>query len=298
MNVLITGGAGFIGSSLATKISSEGHMVYAIDNLHTGKKENLRGIKNMKFLMADSGSVKDLQIPVPDVIMHLGMPSSAPMYESDKTLEKRTVEEFEKLLEFAKMHSIKVIFASTSSLYGKVPVPHSENLEIKPFDGYTRTRYSIEKTASELSGRNLKTIGLRLFSVYGSGEKHKGRYANVISQFMWSVCRGRSPVIYADGTQTRDFIYIDDVVRAFMLAMEHNDSGIFNVGTGKQTSFNTVVTLINQALGKDINPVYVKNPIANYVLHTMADCRKSSEFLGFRARYDIQTGIKKLAETV
>ncbi|RLG22587.1 hypothetical protein DRN72_01520 [Methanosarcinales archaeon] len=147
----------------------------------------------------------------------------------------------------------------------------------------------------------MNSAGLRFFSVYGENELHKGKYANIVSQFIWTMLEGKSPVIYGDGTQTRDFIYVGDVVRFVELLIKRikkikkaNRSYIFNVGTGKNHSFNDVVSLINDVLGTDIKPIYVENPIKNYVYHTLADMSHSEEIVGFKPRVSLKEGIEKL----
>lgn len=295
MKIIVTGAAGFIGSNLVRELSSAGHRVFSVDNLHTGTEKNIAGLENVRFFSIESGSLDTLTLPFIDVIMHLGMPSSAPMYVKEPELEQKTVNEFRALLEFAKTSDSKVVFASTSSLYGCLPVPQSETMKVRPFDGYTRARFEIERLAREHSkNTGLSSVGLRLFSVYGPGEEHKGIYANIISQFLWKMQKGGRPQIYGDGRQTRDFIFVDDVVTAFMNAMEHDGSGIFNIGTGVRTSFNQVVDMLNEAIGKDIKPIYAPNPIKDYVRHTQADCTIAREEIGFYSSCNLENGIKKM----
>ena len=121
--------------------------------------------------------------------------------------------------------------------------------------------------------------GLRFFSVYGPHEEAKGPYANMITQFLWGMKAREQPVLFGDGTQTRDFTYVKDIVAALLLASEKG-TGIFNAGTGKAFSFNYLVGLINSCLGTDLRPIYRENPIKNYVMHTLADTDKMQS-LGF-----------------
>ncbi|MEM2915573.1 MAG: NAD-dependent epimerase/dehydratase family protein, partial [Candidatus Bathyarchaeia archaeon] len=140
-----------------------------------------------------------------------------------------------------------------------------------------------------------KSVELRFFSVYGPKERFKGEYANVISQFLWSMLKDEPPIILGDGTQTRDFIHIDDVIDALILAMD-KDFGceIFNVGTGVAHNFNQIVEILNKVLGKNIKPIYKPNPISNYVFHTLADTTKAEKILGFKAKITLEEGIRKL----
>jgi UDP-glucose 4-epimerase len=162
----------------------------------------------------------------------------------------------------------------------------------------------------------VNSVGLRYFSVYGPSEKHKGKFANNISQFIWDIQKGKNPVIYGDGSQSRDFTFVDDVVQANILTMikeeqqqkirpyDYSENGsnkheapynIYNIGTGTETSFNQVIAIINKLLGTEIRPIYVKNPIHNYVQHTRADISKAKSELGYEPKWmDIEVGIREL----
>ena len=141
------------------------------------------------------------------------------------------------------------------------------------------------------------SAGMRFFSVYGPKEKSKKQYANMVSQFLWEMMEGKSPVIYGDGTQTRDFTYVKDVVKALRLAMGSDYHGILNVGNGAAYSFNDVIDLINEGIGSEIKPKYVDNPIKNYVSHTLADTSKTKEILGFEACCTLNDGIRSLIKS-
>jgi UDP-glucose 4-epimerase len=203
------------------------------------------------------------------------------------------------ILEYAVEKEVdKVIIASTSSLYSGISDQH-ENITPKVTDYYTEARFAIERLA-ELYNKlyGVKTACLRLFSVYGPNEKYKYKFANILTQFMWNIDAGVSPLIYGDGTQSRDFIHVSDVVEAFMLAERIVPSRhlTFNVGTGISTDFNTVVSLINKYMNKDIKPKHIDMPMKNYVPKTKADLTLSSS-LGFKAKVNLNSGIKKTIES-
>jgi UDP-glucose 4-epimerase len=297
MNFLVTGGAGFIGSNLVNFLLEQNHNVLVIDNLHTGSIENLKG-KNVKFFKEDVGKINSLSLPKLDCIFHNGIYSSSPMYKENPKLVAKALDDFIELLEFCKKTKTKLVFASTSSVYNGISPPHKEDAILKVTDFYTETRIAMERIAKLYSDLyDLKIIGLRYFSVYGPGEKAKGKYANLISQFLWDLLEDKQPMIYGDGSQTRDFIYVDDVVRANFLAFNSNIKfGIYNVGTGKSYSLNEVLQILNSTLNKKIKPIYVENKIKNYVLHTKADVTKAKKELGFSASVSIKEGIKKLID--
>ncbi|MEM1514605.1 MAG: NAD-dependent epimerase/dehydratase family protein [Candidatus Bathyarchaeia archaeon] len=294
MRAIVTGGCGFIGSNLVERLVNDGWDVKVFDNLSTGSLENIKGL-DVEYYAYGYEHMEGL-VPYADVIFHLGMPSSSPMYKSDPFLVGKTINDAIIIFEYARKKKCKVVYASTSSIYNGNPLPYREGMPIYITDYYTECRYAIERLAklyNDLYG--VKSVGLRLFSVYGPKEKYKGKYANIVSQFLWSIMRDEPPIIYGDGSQTRDFIYVSDVANAFILAYEKDfECEIFNIGTGVAHTFNRVVEIINELLGKDIKPIYKPNPIKNYVYHTLADTTKTEKMLGFKASASLKDGIKTL----
>jgi UDP-glucose 4-epimerase len=352
MRFLVTGGAGFIGSNLANallhetknssqypakqqlksqglnRVNDEGNdksnEVIALDDLSLGTPSNLS--KEVRFV---KGSVMDYDLVLElskdsDYIFHQAALSSSPMFLDDPRKGVDTnVMGFMNIMESAKRNKVKrVIYASSSSIYNGLPTPYRESVNVAPRTFYESSFYCREVIAQTYYLEyEVESIGLRYFSVYGPNERHKGRFANNISQFIWDMAeKQKSPIIYGDGTQTRDFTFVDDVVRANILAMgkqnnrsagESNDYdnvkeyrrknnsgsgiGIYNIGTGIQTSFNSVVEIINKSLGSDIRPTYTKNPINNYVQHTLADISLARLELGYEPKWgNVEGGIKHL----
>ncbi len=293
MRFLVTGGAGFIGSNLTEALLERGDQIVILDNLHTGNQENLKGL-NIKFVQGTSSEIVKVKDKL-DGIFHLGIPSSSPMYKENPSLINQAIGDFLNILEYARKTSLKVVFASSSSIYNGNDTPYREDMSIKVMDYYTEARYAMERLAELYHKQHgVRTVALRLFSVYGPKEKFKGKFANVVSQFLWDMKAGKHPVIFGDGTQTRDYIFVKDVVKGFLLAMDKDVSGVFNLGTGKTTSFNDTVGLINKVLGTSIEVEYVKNPIKNYVQDTLADTSKSEKELGFKANFTLEQGLKEI----
>ncbi len=290
MKILITGCAGFIGSNLAKALQT-GNRLWGYDDFSTGRRQNLRGIKIQL--------VKNIAKLKPDLIFHLGMPSSSPMYRENRYKILDGIKTSIDVFELAKNSGAKVVYASSSSLYnGNIP-PFREDMVIKITDFYTETRYFVERLAKLYSDfYGLTAIGLRLFSVYGPNDVGKGKFANVITQFAIDMANGRRPIIYGDGSQTRDFIHVDDVVRAFTIAAKYERTDIFNVGTGRETSFNQLVQMVNSILKTDIRPVYRPNPLKNYVSRTRADMTKSKRLLGFDAKIPFELGLRTYISTL
>jgi len=296
METIVTGGCGFIGSNLVEKLLNEGHHVTVFDNMHTGNLKNLEGL-NVK-VFREPYSKMDSFVSKPDVIFHLGIPSSTPMYKNNPKLVGEAINDAIDIFEFAKKSRCKVVYASSSSIYNGNKPPYTEDLPVLVTDFYTECRYAIERLAKLYNGLyGVKSVGLRFFSVYGPKEKYKEKYANIISQFLWAMTKNEPPEIYGDGTQTRDFIYVGDVVEALMLAMKKDfECEIFNVGTGISHTFNQIIDLLNEMLRKNIKPVYKPNPIKNYVYDTLADTTKAERVLGFKAKTTLREGIKILVE--
>jgi len=351
----VTGGAGFIGSNLANALSHETQNssqypaeqqlksqgvnringernnktndVIALDDLSLGISSNLS--KEVKLV---KGSVMDFDLVLElgkdcDYIFHQAALSSSPMFLNDPRKGIDTnVMGFMNVMESAKRNKVKrVIYASSSSIYNGLPMPYKESVNVAPKTFYESSFYCREVIAQTYNLEyGIESIGLRYFSVYGPNERHKGRFANNISQFIWDMVEKKSPIIYGDGTQTRDFTFVDDVVRANILAMGKQNSrsagegsdndndndnakghwrkdildsgfGVYNIGTGIQTSFNSVVEIINKLLGTDIRPTYTKNPINNYVQHTLADISLARLELGYEPKWrNVEEGIKQL----
>lgn len=295
-NVLVTGGAGFIGSNLVKELVGD-NKIFVIDNLNTGNVINLDPFMDkIQLQVLDTEDIFQVDF-APDVIFHLGMYSSTPMYKENRNLVRKVVDGTTQMLEFAKRHNSRVVLASSSSIYNGHPVPQREDMIPMVTDFYTEARLIAERL-TELYTKmfGIKAICLRFFSVYGPGERSKGRYANLVSQFMWDLQEGRNPVIYGDGKQTRDFIYVKDVVRACVLGAESDRTGIYNVGTGVSHSVNDMVEKLMRAMGKQAQPVHMETPVSNYVMHTQADMTRTESDLGFRAKYTLDDGIKQVLQ--
>ncbi len=300
MRVLVTGGAGFIGSNITEKIS-EDHDVVVLDDLYLGNKKNVDdyGVEFVKGSVMDAELVNKVCKQC-DYVFHNAAMSSSPMFKEQPELGMEVnVLGFMNVMKAALDNGVKkVIYASTSSMYNGNPLPFSENQPITAktfYEASFRTREIVAQTY--YYENNLSSIGLRYFSVYGPKELHKGQNANNISQFLWDMMEGKSPIIYGDGTQRRDFTFVHDVVSANILAMTSNiDFGIFNVGTGIGTSFTDLVALINKILGMSIEPQYIENPLKNYVHDTIADLSLISKSLGYRPQWSLEKGIRFLVD--
>ncbi|MBU6998956.1 MAG: NAD-dependent epimerase/dehydratase family protein [Theionarchaea archaeon] len=295
MRVLVTGGCGFIGSHLVETLKSLGYEVLVVDNLHTGTLDNIRGM-DVHFLRRDCGALTAEEVSHIDGIVHLGIYSSSPMYRKDPSLVGKAVTDFLNMLALARTLDVRMVWASTSSIYNGNPLPWREDMPILVRDYYSEARYFMERLADlHYDWYKTETVGLRFFSVYGPREEAKGQFANLVSQFLWAMREGNPPIIYGDGTQKRDFTHVHDIVKGILRAFDsHVEHDVFNLGTGVSCSLNEVVDLINGVMHSDVQPEYVDNPIKGYITETLADITKARTMLDFRADIDLEKGIQTL----
>jgi nucleoside-diphosphate-sugar epimerase len=303
LKILVTGGAGFVGSNIVKEALKKGWEVNVLDNLFLGKLDNLNDvigeIKLLKGDIRDEKLVRRATRGV-DYVFHQAAVSSSQMFVPDPGLGiSVNVNGFANLLRYSHENGVKrVVYASTSTIYGSLPTPFQEDMHIERCGNfYSMTKFAAEHLAKTFTAeRGIETVGLRYFSIYGPGERPKGKYANLITQFLWWMKKGERPVIYGDGEQTRDFVYVADVVRAnFLAAAKKGVSGeIFNVGGGKPVSVNDATALLNKYLGTDIKPIYKPNPITGYVCKHQADTSKARKMLGFKAKIPFEKGLKML----
>jgi UDP-glucose 4-epimerase len=295
--VLVTGGAGFIGSNLANHLA-EDNDVTAVDDLYLGTPDNLRD--DVEFVQA---SVLDDDLPSDvDVLFHLAALSSRNMHEENPQLGARVnVEGFVNTVEQVRKDGCEtVVYATTSSIYGSRTEPSPEDMEIEAHTGYEASKLARERYGEYYANHyDMNVAGLRFFSVYqgfGGNEAHKGEYANTIAQFADKIAGGESPELFGDGTQTRDFTHVDDVVRACEQVADEELTGVYNVGTGVAYSFNEMVEMINEELGTDVDPAYIETPFDDYVHDTLADASKLQEATGWEPEIDFREGVARVCE--
>ncbi len=293
--ILVTGGAGFIGSNLVHRLYKKNH-VYVMDDLQTGSLGNLKDIvSDVDFIKDRIENIKNYCLDV-DYIFHIGIYSSSPMYRDNPLLIGNAINDMINILELAKKHKSKIVYASTSSIYSGIKPPHREDVIPEVSDFYTEARIPMERISQlydKLYGMDISAM--RFFSIYGYHEKSKKIFANLVSQFLWDMHENKSPILYGDGEQRRDFVFVDDLVDALVLAALNNKGfNVYNVGTGKNYSLNQLVDIVNKHLKTNVKPEYIKMPIKNYVHETLADTKKPEEKLGFKAKISLDEGIDKL----
>jgi len=301
---LVTGGAGFIGSHLVDGLLSEGCEVTVLDDLSTGRLSSLNQLKeHITFYKADIRDQETLEKAARDcdVIFHQAAVVSVPQ-TVDNPVDSAMVNQMGTLfvLEAARKNHVKrVVLASSCAVYGDDPaIPKHENMNPKP-----QSPYAVQKLFGEFYARlyldlyGLETVSLRYFNVYGPRQDPSSPYSGVISIFMTRASSQESPIIYGDGNQYRDFIFVKDVVRFNLLAanIDKASGKIFNVGTGRFIRINKLWEMISHMAGLEIEPEY-KPPRAGDIIESVADIDYAGKALGFEPHYTFEKGLKETFE--
>ena len=297
MKILVTGGAGFIGSHIAEYLVQRGDDVTVLDNLITGSKENLAKISDkINFVNGDIRDHKLLEKLVTDttgVFHEAALASVQQSFSMKDEYNDVNVSGTENIFKLAKEYGFKIVYASSSSVYGnpkKIPV--KEDDERKPINPYAKTKLDGEDLAKKYSEIGVKVIGLRYFNVFG--KRQSKEYAGVIKLFLRRIQQKKSPKINGDGLQTRDFVYIDDVVKANVLAMDSNiNHKFFNVGSGLPTSILDLANLIIDASDLSLKPIHGPE-LSGDVRATQADIKLIRKLLNWEPKMKLDDWLTKV----
>jgi UDP-glucose 4-epimerase len=299
-SIIVTGGAGFIGSNLVKNLADANHVI-VIDDFSTGRINNIQNLITSKKIEFINGSITDLELLQRafkniDYVFHEAAIPSVPRSIKDpvKTNTVNAQGTLNVLIAARDNQVKKVIYASSSSVYGDTPtLPKKEGMTPNPLSPYAVSKLTAEYFC-EIFTRiyTLPTVSLRYFNVYGPWQDPSSEYAAVVPKFITSVLNDRSPIIYGDGEQTRDFTFIDDVVTANILAAESTSTGIFNIAGGKRISIKNLAQLIIQTCGKNIELFY-QSPREGDILHSLADVTRAKDKFNFLSRFNITDGIKE-----
>ena len=296
MKAIITGGAGFIGSNLAEVLSGDNEVII-VDDLSTGNEANIRGLE----IELVKGSVTDLDLlrkifKGADYVFHQAAIPSVPRSIKDpvSTNEANVTGTLNVLIAARDCSVKKVIFASSSSAYGDTPeLPKREDMNPNPLSPYAVTKLIGEYYCNVFDEvYDLKTVALRYFNVYGPKQDPHSDYAAVIPKFIKRIQEGKPPIIYGDGTQTRDFTSVDDVVSANILAAESDAKGVYNVATGKRITINELASVIMAIMGRDLDPIHEKQREGD-VLHSLGDITKAKKDFGYAPGDKLEENLKE-----
>jgi UDP-glucose 4-epimerase len=298
--ILVTGGAGFIGSNVVHHLSKNNEVI-VLDNLSTGKMENLKGFKG-RLIEQDIREIDSLP-PDIDYVFHFAAYISVPgsVLEPEKN-DSINILGTQTVLAASKASGVKkLLFASSAAVYGDVPekeLPVKEDLELRPASPYAGSKMTAEDyclTYNEMFG--LPTTVLRMFNVYGPRQDPKSQYAAVIPAFISRALKGQRPIIYGDGAQTRDFVFVEDVARAFEIAAEKKKSNgqVINIASGKGTTVKQLAQGVAKAIKKKLEPVY-KDPRPGDIRHSVAFVLKAKKILGWETKISLTEGLTKTAD--
>ena len=298
MKILVTGGAGFIGSAVARQFIREGHDVTIVDDFSSGHWSNLIPFAgNVVTLSLPGEASRLLGLRRFDIISHQASITDTTVMDQ-RLMMTNNVEGFRAVLEAAAEWKSRVVWASSASIYGQGHPPMVETQPPQPLNVYAYSKLAMERLAVRFGPRLAQPIvGLRYFNVYGPGEDHKGKFASMIHQLAKQMRAGERPRIFTAGQQKRDFVSVEDVVQANMKALECAQGGIFNVGSGQAASFNEVVRELNRALKTDLPPDYFENPYSFTQDCTQADLTSSKSVLKYMPQYDLRRGIDAYLES-
>lgn len=301
---LVTGGAGFIGSHLARHLLDDGHKVRVLDNLSTGRRENMADFAaDFEFIHGDICDAQTVQRAVAgaEVVFHLAARSSVPR-SIDFPVEAHAANATGtmNLLEAARAAGVRrFVYSSSSSAYGDTPaLPKREDMRPQPLSPYAVSKLAAEHYCSVYAHvYGLQTVSLRYFNVFGPKQNPASDYAAVIPAFVTRMVRGERPIVYGDGEQSRDFCYIDNVVSANILAARAAQVAgeVVNIGCGERTTLNAIITEINKALGTSLTADY-RPARAGDVRHSLADITEARRVIGYEPRVMFAEGLKRSIE--
>ena len=297
MKYAVTGGAGFIGSHLVKNLVERGNEVIVIDNLNTGKKENIEKIsKKIDFFeidIRDFSAIENILKNVDGIFHEAALASVQDSFRIPDEFFEVNVNGTENIFKIGKKLGIKIVYASSSSVYGNpIRIPIKESDGKNPFNPYAKTKLEGDKLAEKYAKNGLKVIGLRYFNVFGPRQSKE--YAGVIKLFLERIQQGLSPLINGDGLQVRDFVYVDDVVNANILAMESNiDGEFFNIGTNSTISVLDLANIIIKFSGLKLKPIH-QPAVPGDVKATQADITKAKMMLKWKPTTDLKDWLKSV----
>ncbi|HWN75621.1 MAG TPA: SDR family oxidoreductase [Candidatus Udaeobacter sp.] len=301
MRYLVTGGAGFIGSNTVDELVRRGHGVVVLDDLSSGKEDNLAEVRSKITFM--KGSITDIEVVQKamvqaDYVIHLAARTSVPRSVKDPVDTNRiNVDGTLNILVAARDNKVKrVVFAASSSAYGDTPtLPKSEDMQPLPISPYGVSKY-VGELYAQTFGRcyGLENVSLRYFNIFGPRQDPDSPYSGVLSRFSTAFLDSTPPVVFGDGEQTRDFTYVDNAVQANILACEAPSASgrTFNIGTGHAVSLNQVLQMLQNASGKTLETKYEPSREGD-IRDSLADIRLAKEFLGYEPTVLFEEGLER-----
>ena len=301
MNFIVTGGAGFIGSQIVGHLVKNNHSVTVIDNFHIGKRENLVSfqdkIKILKMNILDYDELRNVVKNADGVFHEAALTLVQESFTKQKEYHEVNVVGTENIFKLAKEFGFKIVYASSSSVYDNTKkIPIKEDFERKPLNPYGDTKLEDEYLAEKYSKLGVHIIGLRYFNVYGTGQNVA--YAGVITKFLENIANRRAPVINGDGLQVRDFVYVGDVAKANLMAMESKVNFAFvNIGSGIALSINDLADMIIKASGLALKPIH-DPPLEGDVRASQAEISLAKKLFNWQAETKLKDWLNKTVQQI
>ena len=291
MRYVVTGGAGFVGSNLTKLLVKEGHDVIVIDNLVKGKKENLsQVIDKIEFVKGDIRNYDDMEEKFQNIdgIFHqAALTVVQDSFDNTQEYHDVNVKGTENIFKLANKHNVKVVYASSSSVYGhKDIMPIKENSIREPINPYGQTKLDDEQLYEKYSKMGTSIIGLRYFNIFGEGQTLE--YAGVITKFLDRIREKKSPIIFGDGSQIRDFVFVQDIVMANLLAMTSNvTNSLINIGTGNALTILELANMVIDISKLELKPIFEK-PLEGDIEKSHADVSLAIQTLNWKPKKDLR----------
>ena len=297
MRYVVTGGAGFVGSNLVKLLVKEGHDVLVIDNLVKGKKENLTEVlEKIEFANLDIRNYDDIEKKFRDldgVFHQAALTVVQDSFSNPQEYHDVNVVGTENIFKLAKKYDVKVVYASSSSVYGHQNImPIKENALRNPINPYGQTKLDDEHLYEKYSKMGTRIIGLRYFNIFGEGQTPA--YAGVITKFLDRIKKMKSPIIFGEGRQIRDFIFVQDIAMANFLAMTSNvKNSLINIGTGKAITILELANMVIDISKVDLDPVFEK-PLNGDIEKSHADISLATQSLNWKPKKELSEWLKEV----
>ena len=297
MKFVVTGGAGFVGSNIVKLLVKEGHDVTVVDNLHSGKKENLDSVfNNIKFEQCDIrdvGLLEDIVRDVDGVFHQAALTVVQDSFDNPQEYHDVNVVGTENIFKLGKKNQFRVVYASSSSVYGhKKNMPIKEDAKREPINPYGQTKLDDEYLFDKYSKDGAEIIGLRYFNIFGIGQTLQ--YAGVITKFLDRIRQGKPPIIFGKGQQIRDFVHVEDVALANILAMKNPKANfLLNVGTGEAMTILQLADMMIKISGLKTVPVF-ERPLEGDIEKSQADITLVKELLNWEPREKLSEWLKEI----